>query len=180
MQAELTGKRVILRAQRREDAAFFARWYNEPQIMFQCGFTEKTTLEAEIARIEQSHAQEDQIWYTITDRQGRILGETGLLRMWPVWHCTDLSVILPDPDSQGRGYGTEAVELMFHLAFEGYDMNRVAIGVVEKNAAALRFYERLGFRREGLQEQGYYYAGEYSDFVMMRLLRDEWRAQRML
>lgn len=102
------------------------------------------------------------------------MGETGLLRMWPVWHCTDLSIIIPNPADQGCGYGTEALGLMFHLAFETYDMNRIAIGVVGKNDSALRFYERLGFRREGVQEQGYYYNGEYSDFVMMRLLRGEW------
>lgn len=175
MKQELAGKTVILRGQLPSDAAFFTHWYNDPNVMFQCGFTEQTSLEAEIKRIEQTPAPEDQDWYTITDRNGRILGETGLLRMWPVWHCTDLSIIIPNPADHGHGYGTEAMELMFRLAFETYDMNRIAIGVVGKNSYALRFYERLGFQKEGIQEQGYYYDGEYSDFVMMRLLRAEWK-----
>ena len=34
--------------------------------------------------------------------------------------------------------------------------------------------DEYGFRQEGIQEQGYYYNGEYSDFVMMRVLREEW------
>lgn len=175
MEKKLVGKKVMLRGRKKEDAEFFAYWYNQPDVMFKCGFTEPTTLEAEVANIEKSEADSD--WYTITDQEGRIIGETGLLRMWPVWHCTDLSIIIPDPKSQRQGYGTEAIRMMLKLAFETYDMNRVAIGVVAKNTNALDFYERVGFKKEGIQEQGYYYNGEYSDFIMMRILREEWKKQ---
>ena len=67
---------------------------------------------------------------------------------------------------------------MLDLAFYDYGMHRVAIGVVAKNEAALRFYKRVGFVEEGRQDDGYYYNGEYSDFIMMRILDHEWKAQR--
>ena len=54
-------------------------------------------------------------------------------------------------------------------------MNRVAIGVVGQNTAELNFYKKIGFKQEGIQEQGYYYNNEYSDFIMMRILRQEWQ-----
>ena len=76
---------------------------------------------------------------------------------------------------QNKGYGTEAIRIMLDMAFDQYEMNRVAIGVVGQNTNALAFYKKIGFRQEGIQEQGYYYNGEYSDFVMMRILRQEWR-----
>ena len=44
MQKEIRGKRVILREQREEDAPYFTYWFNQPQVMFQCGF-EKTVTE---------------------------------------------------------------------------------------------------------------------------------------
>lgn len=47
MKKEIRGKRVILREQREEDAPFFAYWFNQPRIMFQCGF-EKPTDEEEM------------------------------------------------------------------------------------------------------------------------------------
>ena len=43
----MKGKRIILREQREEDAPFFAYWFNQPQVMFQCGF-EKPTDEEEV------------------------------------------------------------------------------------------------------------------------------------
>ena len=52
---------------------------------------------------------------------------------------------------------------------------RIAIGVVGSNSRALRFYENLGFKREGLQRDGYYYDHHYEDFVMMSMLENEYR-----
>ncbi|MBR6443707.1 MAG: GNAT family N-acetyltransferase [Clostridia bacterium] len=172
---EIKGSKVVLREQRPEDAKFFAYWFNQPQVMFQCGFTEPTNEEKEITSITVNHQSEDSVWFTITDPEGNILGETGLLRMWPAWHCTDLSIIIPDPAMQHQGYGTEAIRIMLDMAFNRYDMNRVSIGVVGLNANALAFYRKIGFKQEGIQEQGYYYNNEYSDFIMMRILRSEWK-----
>lgn len=173
MNKEIRGKNIILRERRPEDAAFFAYWFNQPKVMFQCGFTEPTDEDHERTVLSKETA--DAVWYTITDLSGKIIGETGLLRMWPAWHCTDLSIIIPDPEAQHKGYGTEAIRLMIDLAFGKYEMNRVAIGVVGQNTEALAFYDKIGFRKEGIQEQGYYYNGEYSDFIMMRILKSEWK-----
>ena len=178
MEKEIRGENVILREQREEDAEFFAYWFNQPRIMFQCGFTDPTDEEQEKKYINEYHRTEDSDWYTVTTRDGEVIGEAGLLRMFPAWHQTDMTIIIPDPDKQNRGYGTETAKLMLDLAFGKYDMNRVSIGVVGLNTGALRFWEKAGFVREGIQEQGYYYNGEYSDFIMMRVLRQEWDRDR--
>lgn len=175
MDKEIRGINIILREQREEDAEFFAFWFNQPDIMFKCGF-EKTVDEEKIKKdINIYHKQEDSLWFTITDLDGNIIGETGLLRMFPAWHCTDLSIIIPDPKMQHKGYGTEAIRMMIDMAFSNYEMNRISIGVVGLNTNALAFYNKIGFKQEGIQEQGYFYNNEYSDFIMMRLLRSEWK-----
>ena len=175
MHKEIRGKNVVLREQREEDAEFFAFWFNKPEIRFQCGFTETTDVEKERKYINEYHRTEDSVWFTITDTDGNILGETGLLRMFPAWHQTDLTIIIPDPEKQHKGYGTEAISLMLNMAFDEYEMHRVSIGVVGLNTDAIEFYRRIGFKQEGIQEDGYFYNNEYSDFVMMRILRDEWK-----
>lgn len=174
MQKEsIQGDKIILRPLREEDAAFFVHWHNRPDVMFQCAFEEPTTMEAELERIRRVETDRD--WYTVTDLSGRMVGETGLLRMWPHWRTTDMSIIIPNPADQSRGYGGEAVRLMLMRAFCHYHMNRVAIGVVGLNKRALAFYERIGFKQEGIQEQGYLVDGVFSDFVMMRMLKSEYQ-----
>lgn len=175
MKKEIRGKRIILREQREEDAPLFAHWFNQPQVMFQCGFEKPTDEEKVKRQITVDHRSEDSLWFTITDGEGRIVGETGLLWMFPAWHQTDLTIIIPDPQMQRKGYGTEAMEIMLDLAFHEYKMHRVSIGVVARNTSALKFYKKMGFRQEGVLEEAYYYKGAYSDFVMMRILSREWR-----
>ena len=174
MKEIIRGERIDLRPFCEEDASFFAHWYNDPEVMFECGFHEATTLEAELKRIQRSEA-DDENWYAIVDKEtGRLVGEAGLLRMWLHWHCTDMSMIIPNPADQGKGYGTEAGRLILDLIFNHYKFNRVSIGVVAKNVQAVRFWEGLGFKKEGIQEQGYFHNGEFSDFIMMRILKDEY------
>jgi len=167
------GNKVILRPLQKEDGEFFARWYNEPEVMFECGFNKPTTIEAEQDRILRPE-DADEEWWAITDLSGKIIGETGFLRMWNHWHCTDMSIIIPDPQHQGKGFGSEAGRLMLNRAFDYYSMNRVSIGVVALNVAAVKFWSKIGFKQEGIQEQGYYHNGEFSDFIMMRVLKSEY------
>ena len=175
MHKEIRGKRIILREQREEDAPFFAHWFSQPRVMFQCGFEKPVTEEEMKTCITVNHRSEDSDWFTITDLDGNILGETGLLRMFPAWHQTDLTIIIPDPEMQHKGYGTEAICIMLDMAFREYRMHRVSIGVVGLNTDALKFYEKVGFRREGILEEAYYWNDEYSDFIMMRILSHEWK-----
>jgi len=175
MKPEIIGTKIILRQLCEEDAEFFTRWYNAPEVMFECGFHEPTLLDDELNRIRRPEAP-DCDWYAVTDKTtGELVGETGLLRMWPHWRCTDMSIIIPNPAHQGKGYGGEATRLMLAHAFEHYNMNRVSIGVVGLNMPARGFYEKVGFKQEGIQEQGYFYNGQFSDFIMMRILRSEYQ-----
>ena len=144
---ELKGKNIILREQRGEDAPYFTYWFNQPDIMFKCGFNQPTTLEEEKEYINVYHKADDCVWYTICDLEGKIIGETGLLRMFPAWHCTDLTMIIPEPQNQHKGYGCEAMEIMLNLAFNKYNMNRVSIGVVGLNTNAISFYKKIGFKQ---------------------------------
>lgn len=175
MHKEIRGSRIILREQREEDVPYFTYWFNQPKVMFQCGF-EKSISESEMkACIAGDHQSDDSVWFTITDLDGNILGETGLLRMFPAWHQTDLTIIIPDPQMQNKGYGTEAIRLVLDMAFHEYEMHRVSIGVVGLNEEALAFYKKIGFKQEGILEEAYYYNNEYSDFIMMRILSHEWK-----
>ena len=124
----------------------------------------------------ESQAQESRLWFMITLKEsGAVIGQGGLLRMFPAWRTTDLTVIIGEADGRGKGYGTEAIRLLLDHAFGRLNFHRVAVGVVGFNERALRFYEKVGFKREGAQRDGYYCEQAYHDFVMMSILEGEYR-----
>jgi len=78
-----------------------------------------------------------------------------------------------EKDYRGKGYGKEAIILLMDYAFGHLNFHRISIGVVGFNDNALRFYEKIGFKQEGIQRDSYYYNYKYHDFVMMSILEDE-------
>lgn len=175
--AFLIGPRIYLRPVEREDLPFIRSFSNNPEVRRLTGEVTPMTPAGAEAFFEKVSQDESRVWFVIVLKDGdRVIGETGLLRMFPAWRTTDLSIILGDPAEWGKGYGREAMQLMLDYAFGYLNFHRVAIGVVGFNENALRFYEKIGFKREGIQRDGYYYNHEYSDFVMMSILEDEWRS----
>lgn len=173
----LKGKLVYLRPLEKADMALFRVWTNDPEIRGLTGEVTPTSDGETEEWFEKTQSSETRIWFAVVRAQdNRVIGETGLLRMFHPWRTTDLSIIIGDASARGQGYGREAIDLMLEYAFGYLNFHRVSIGVVGFNHAALRFYEQVGFKREGIQRDGYFYNRAYSDFVMMSILDHEFYA----
>ncbi|KQY41976.1 GNAT family N-acetyltransferase [Cellulomonas sp. Root137] len=83
------------------------------------------------------------------------------------------------PGYRGRGYGTEAIQLMLGLAFDGLGLHRVELDVLSINARAKSLYENLGFRIEGRKRDAYRDGEGWCDGIVMALLEDEFRASQI-
>jgi len=168
----LDGENIYLRPFIKEDEDFFGKWYNDCVTRGKIGEVMPTSLE-EISKLK-DRKETDRVWFAIVKKSDdKVIGETGLLRMFPAWRTTDLTIIIPDSEDQGLGYGKETINLMMNYAFGYLNYNRISIGVVGFNTQAIEFYKKVGFIQEGKQEQGYYYNYKYYDFIMMRILKDE-------
>lgn len=174
--AFLVGERVTLRPVEPADLPLLRRWANDPVIRALTGEVRPTSERDAEEWLERVRTDPNRVWFMVVlKEEGRAIGEAGLLRMFHAWRTTDLSIILGEREAWGQGYGTEAIRLLLDYAFGALNFHRVAIGVVGFNERALRFYEKIGFRREGVQRDGYYHNHRYHDFVMMSLLEDEFR-----
>ena len=171
----LNGQRLVLRPLEKEDLVHIRRWANDPEVRRLTGEVTPMTSTGAERFFEKVNSDPDRVWFVIVLKaDGRVIGEAGLLRMFPAWRTTDLSIILGEKDAWGQGYGTEAIRLLLDYAFGCLNFHRVAIGVVGFNTAALRFYEKVGFKREGVQRDGYFYNHRYHDFIMLSILEDEY------
>jgi RimJ/RimL family protein N-acetyltransferase len=62
-------------------------------------------------------------------------------------------------------------------AFAQPEIERVELNVYAWNTPAIRSYERLGFKAEGVRRSSALVNGERWDTAIMGLLRQEWRSQ---
>ncbi|MEO0560715.1 MAG: GNAT family protein [Chloroflexota bacterium] len=88
-----------------------------------------------------------------------------------------IRIALFDEADFNKGYGTTAMRLMIGYGFERFDLHRLELEVYAFNPRAIRVYEKIGFRREGVRRDALYWDGEYIDAIVMSVLAPEWAAQ---
>lgn len=86
-----------------------------------------------------------------------------------------LSRVAIAPQARGCGLAVPMLRLVLQEAFAASDIARVELNVYTWNQAAIRTYERLGFRIEGVRRSSARVGNERWDTAIMGLLREEWR-----
>jgi aminoglycoside 6'-N-acetyltransferase len=81
-----------------------------------------------------------------------------------------IDIWIGEESDLGRGYGTEMMRLALERCFAAPEVEAVLIDPLQSNTRALRFYERLGFRR--IEAQRFI----SDDCYVYRLDRKDWPA----
>lgn len=81
-----------------------------------------------------------------------------------------------EADYWGKGYGSEAMQLLLRYAFRGLNLHRVNLNVFAFNTRAIRSYEKCGFKYEGTQRETIYKEDQRWDVIDMGILRPDWEA----
>jgi RimJ/RimL family protein N-acetyltransferase len=172
----LEGNRIYLRPVGKEDLKILSEWINDKEIRSITGEVYPMTEKRLEEFYEKTQKTENIIWLVIVDKEkDLVIGETGFLRIFNPWRTADFSIIIGKKEYWEKGIGKEVANLMLEYGFNNLNFHRLAIGVVGFNEIGLKFWESIGFKKEGIQREGYFHNGKYSDFVMMSLLEEEYR-----
>lgn len=142
--------------------------------------------EAELLRIHR--APEVACWWDMPDERfpwdepasTRLVIEldgmlVGLIQFWeepePKYRHAGIDLFL-DPALHGRGIGTESVRRVARMLFEERAHHRITIDPAVDNVAAVKAYEKVGFRAVGVMRRAERDAsgGGWHDSLLMELL----------
>lgn len=111
--------------------------------------------------------------FGILDQTGALIGCVRLWRISRVNRNAMLTIFLGERGRWGRGLGTEALRLCLRYGFDELSLERVELHVFSFNKRAIRSYEKVGFRTEGIRRGALYRDGEFHDILVMGLRRFE-------
>ena len=176
MKGFLEGERIILRSLKKDDLDILFELSTDKEVCDLIGEVYPITEGEMDDYYNRLQKTDNRISFVVIDREkNNIIGETGLLRIFPPWRTADLSMIIWEREYWGKGYGKEIAKLIMDYAFNDVNIHRLSIGVVGFNENSIKFWKSVGFKEEGRQIEGYYKNGKYSDFNMMYILEDEYR-----
>jgi len=105
-----------------------------------------------------------------------LLGEVVLNEIDSLNRSANIRIGIQGTQHRGKGYGTEAMLCTLRYGFETLKLHRIYLGVYVFNPRAIHVYEKIGFKREGVERDVLFLEGEYHDMIMMSMLEDEFRA----
>jgi RimJ/RimL family protein N-acetyltransferase len=173
----LSGSRVALTALSNDDAAVLARWQADNEYLrlldSKPAFPKNEAMMSEWMRSgQQGH---DNFLFGIRiHATGSLIGFLELGEVLWTHRTTWLAVGIGERTYWGQGYGYEAVALALDFTFRELNLHRVQLTVFSYNERAIRLYEKLGFRREGVFREFMERDGERHDMYLYGLLRNEW------
>jgi RimJ/RimL family protein N-acetyltransferase len=172
------GDLVRLTHVRRDDLPAFMRWFRDYEIqsLIDANAIVPVTDEAEQEFYEHAvQRSNDEFYFSIRTLEGdQLIGNCSLFGVNHKNRSADFGIVIGEKEYWGRGYGTDAAQVILHFAFEEANLNRVQLEVFGYNARAIRSYEKVGFVREGVRREAVFRAGKYHDVITMAVLREGW------
>lgn len=75
-----------------------------------------------------------------------------------------------DQNHNGKGYTTEAVNLVVNYAFNTLKLHRIEAGVIPHHKASIRVLEKNGFHKEGIARQNVKINGRWEDHQILAII----------
>ena len=171
------GEKVRLRAYRREDLPLTLEYLNDLEVAegVRPGFLFPFRKEDEdkwydglnpLSKDTYSFAIE-----SLTDNS--YMGGCGIKEFNVKNHTAALGIFLGSPHWR-KGYGSDALRVLVKFCFNEMNLHKIKIDVFSFNQKAMKCYEKVGFKTEGVLRQEMYRNGMYHDHIVMGLLRSEW------
>lgn len=174
----LKSAHVALTALRPEDSPSLWQWINDRElVLFNSSYRPVSQAEHD-TWFESIRKRSDvfifgiRLWET-----DQLIGSCQLHSINSISRSAELQIRLGVSAERGKGYGTEAVNLLLQFAFSDLNLHRVYLHVFATNPRAIQVYEKCGFVREGILRDAAFIDDRYVDVLVMGILREEYAGQ---
>lgn len=166
--------RIYLRLMTRDDTENIIKWRNNDVVRSQFIYQKLFTKESHEKWIETMIDTDKVVQMVIMLVEGdRPIGSVYIRDIDKEHKKGEYGVFIGEEDCLGKGYGTEAAELMTEYAFEYIGLHKLMLRVYADNERAIRSYEKAGFVKEAYLKDDVYVQGQYRDIVLMARINNE-------
>lgn len=171
----LKSRRIYLRPLQETDAQSFLDNTRDEEIRYMTGTKSSFTLEQIQDHIGNGKKDSTRYDFAICLIDNNLLiGELSISEIDLENSKAGFRISMFGTELTGKGFGSEAIELVLKFVFEELNLNRLQLEVFSHNKRGIRAYEKTGFKKEGVLRDSLYYNGKFSDEIIMSILKIEY------
>ena len=168
--ALITGERIYLKIMREENAtADYSGWLNDSAVNKYLE-TKSATVQGLKNYITEKLADDNCLFFGIFMKADN--RHIGNLKLEPIdWRKKSavFGILIGDKSYWGKGLATEATKLIVNFAFNKLNLVTLELGAIADNLAALRVYEKIGFKVDEIIKGQIDYNGRPFDQIIMTI-----------
>ncbi|MBS2211817.1 GNAT family N-acetyltransferase [Carboxylicivirga mesophila] len=175
---KLQTKRLIIRPIDADDATALFKYRSDKEANQYQGWIPETIADAEafIAKVAKQVNVPD-TWFQlvlIEPATQQIIGDVGLHFFDSDNQQVEIGCTI-DKTFQGRGFATEALEVVVDYLFNHLSKHRIITSIDPANSSSIKLVERLGFRKEAHFVQSLLINGQWVDDLVYAVLKKDWK-----
>lgn len=171
----LRGERVGLGPLRNDLVDTYQRWFNDMRVLRTLAAPNfPMTREAEQQWADNALVDRTSAVFTVYELVTALpIGNAGLEGIDWQNRSANYGIVIGEPDTWNRGYGTEVTELVLNYAFDVLGLYNVMLEAFETNPGGLTAYERAGFKRIGVRRGAVMIGRQRRDVILMDATADD-------
>lgn len=175
---KLVGQQIYLRFYKTSDASELANLHTRNREFFQRVspllsedfYTEerqKIRIEQALKKTDEGHLYAFGIFLKATDI---LIGDISLTQIARGDLQSCYTGFTLDKEYNGKGYTTEALQLIVDFAFRELKLHRIEAGAMPDNIASIRVLEKAGFIKEGIAKENLKINGKWTDHQILGII----------
>lgn len=167
----ITGNKIVLKGITKESANEIYEWVNREDLRTLTGTVYPVSEYEHEEWIKRQVTSSDRKLFLIAEKEsGKNIGTIGLRNFDWISRNVELFISIGDYPKNTRGYGSDAVSTLVDYCFKKLNFHKVYLHVFESNKKAIRCYEKVGMRCEGVLKDQHFQNGNYEDVLVMGIL----------
>ena len=175
----ISGRKVYLKAVEKDDLEQLKEWRNLPD--FRKHFREYREINSEMQQkwFENTIINDkNTIMFSIFDSNtNKLIGCCGLCYINWVHRNADLSLYIGHDQSyiDDTGFAEDACRVLLEYGFDELNLHKIWTEIYDFDDKKNNLYKKVGFKRDGVLRDHYFYNGAWSNSLILSILNTEFK-----
>ena len=148
-------------------------WFEDMEVTHFLEIRIPPSIEEEREFLERTARDQNSIFWVI-ETDGRAVGSTGIRLIDWKHGFGSTGTVIGDKSVWGRGIGREMMQLRAAYAFTQLPLRKLKSAYIAGNEASARAQAAAGYREVGRYRLDRWVDGEWRDYILTEVLREDW------
>jgi RimJ/RimL family protein N-acetyltransferase len=170
----LKGDNILIRPIEKSDFELFYSWIQDEKCLGDYMDMEMVYRDSFLETLEKSTKNVSTFYAIIEDRDGKSIGEINSIEVIGSNTTLEIGLLIAEESSRGKGIGTECIRLFVNYLFKTKNIMRIQYITRTDNVGMKLIGENIGFKLEGILKKYKFVEGDFKDFYLMAITRNDW------